>query len=100
MGRGLATVRGPGANLHSEGESGVELVLRGLLTPLVNSRSRTEPIAAVCAGMAGVARPEDVTSVRRVLDRVLPGVPSVVVSDALVALEVGTPRAAAIVLIS
>ena len=97
--RVLATARGPGANLHSEGEAGVERVLRDLIASLMSAGS-VDPVAAVGAGMAGAARPEDVASITRVLDRILPGVPSVVVTDALVALEAGTPGGAAIVLIS
>ena len=98
-GRILATERGAGANLYSEGESGVARVLRPLIVNLQNA-SGSEPIAAVGAGIAGVSRPEEVAIVRRVFDHLLPGVPSVIVSDALVALEAGTPRDAAIVLIS
>ena len=97
--RVIAAVRGPGANLHSEGEAGVERVLRDLLNELTTKKT-VSAVGAIAVGMAGVARAEDVASVRRVLDRILPGVPSVVVSDALVALEAGTRGAAAIVLIS
>jgi N-acetylglucosamine kinase len=97
--RVVATARGPGANLHSDGESGVEAVLRDLIGS-VTADAPASPVAAVCAGVAGVARTEDVAVVQAILDRILPGVPSVVVSDALVALEAGSPGAAAIVLIS
>ena len=97
--RVLATARGAGANLHSEGEAGVERVLRELIAALTSAGS-ADPVAAIGAGMAGAARPEDVASITRVLDRILPGVPSVVVTDALVALEAGTPGGAAVVLIS
>lgn len=97
-GRVTATERGGGANLHSAGEAGVERTLQPLVARLAAASKK--PIAAVGAGMAGVARPEDIAIVRRVLDRLLPGVPSIVVSDALVALVAGTPEGAALVLIS
>jgi len=97
--RVLGEARGSGANLHSEGEAGVERVLRDLLASLAASNPGVS-VAAIGAGIAGVARTEEVAVIRRVLDRILPGVPAVVVSDALVALEAGTRRGAAIVLIS
>jgi N-acetylglucosamine kinase-like BadF-type ATPase len=99
-GRILATERGGGANLYSEGESGVEGVLQPLIARLSSASGPAHPISAIGAGMAGVARATDAAAVRQVLDRLLPGVPSVVVSDALAALEAGTHRAAALVLIS
>ena len=97
--RVIASARGPGANLHSEGDAGVERVLHELIATVTATGPRAV-VAAVAVGMAGVARVEDVATVRGVLDRILPNVPSVVVSDALIALEAGTRGAAAIVLIS
>ena len=95
----VRSAQSSGANLHSEGEAGVERVLRDLLASLLGAAG-AEPVRAICAGMAGVSRPEDIATIERVLARLLPNVPAVVVSDALVALEAGTPRAAGIVLIS
>jgi glucosamine kinase len=96
-GRVRRDVRGPGANLQSEGESGVEAVIRDLVARVTVDG---EPPAAVCVGMAGVARPEDVAVVRGVVERVMPQARALVVSDALVALEAGTPGGPALVLIA
>ncbi len=97
QGRVRAERRGPGANLQSEGERGVEAVLREVIAGVAGE---TSPPAAIAIGMAGVARAEDVAVVRRVIERIRPGVRVVIVSDALVALEAGTPRGAAVVVIA
>ena len=61
---------GPGANLQSEGERGVEA--RPARSDRRRAgRHRARP-ATICVGMAGVARAEDVAAVRRVLERIRP----------------------------
>lgn len=89
--------KGPGANLQSEGERGVEAVLRDLIAGVAGNSGGPSTIAI---GMAGVARAEDVAVVRRVVERIRPGARVVIVSDALVALEAGTPRGAGLVVIA
>ncbi len=62
-GRICAEAKGGGANLHVQGELGVEKVLYEVLEAL----DPPEPISAVCLGMAGVARPKE----KRVIEGVL-----------------------------
>ncbi len=97
LGEVCAEVRGPGANLQSEGAAGVEGVLRALVAGVLED---TEAPAVICLGMAGVDRPEDVATVRGVLARIGRGARVVVVNDALIALEAGTPRGAGVVVIA
>ena len=93
-GRIVAQARGGGANLHVHGEAQVEAVLRALLGEL----RETGPADAVCVGMAGVDRGEDV--VREILARIgFPG-PCRVVNDALIALVAGSPGRLGIVVLS
>ena len=92
--------RGPGANLQSEGDAGVERVMRAAVAALGDQGAQPD---AVCVGMAGVDRPDDFAAVRTVLERVFPSTPSgrlVIVNDALIALEAGAPGAAGSVLIA
>lgn len=92
-----AEIIGPGANLQSEGEAGIEGVLGGLLVRVLGG---TAAPAVICLGMAGADRPEDVTLVRGVLSRIGRGARSVVVNDALLALEAGSGQGAGAVVIS
>ncbi len=108
-GRVLREWRGAGANLQSEGEAGVERVLHEAIE-VVADHSRS--IEAVCVGMAGVDREEDLAAVRAVLERVVSEWPQrakqarhatphlVIVNDALIALEAGAPATPGSVLIA
>ena len=88
--------RGPGANLQSEGEAGVERVL----TDVIARASDSAPVSAIAVGMAGVDRAEDLAVMTRVMSRVGHGARTVVVNDALVALEAGVPGGPGTVLIA
>jgi len=94
----LNEVRGPGANLTSLGESGVESVLRELIRNALDGLSGET--GAVCLGMAGADQPRESGVVRGVLANIAPGAKTVVVNDALIALEAGAPGAPGIVVAS
>lgn len=97
-GRLLREARGPGANLQSAGELEVEKVLHDVLTETLAAIDDTP--AALCLGMAGVDRPHDARVLRGILARLCRGSRTLVVNDALVALEAGAPGQAGIVLIA
>jgi N-acetylglucosamine kinase-like BadF-type ATPase len=97
-GRVLAEARGPGANLQSTGELHVEKVLHQLITSTTLEAGQWP--AAVCVGMAGVDRAGEASVVRDILTRLLPRCQTVVVNDALVALEAGQPGGPGVVIIS
>src|SRR5262245_25138515 len=79
--------RGPGANLHVAGETGVEIVLGRVVAAAVGNRAATA--AAVCIGIAGVDRDDEMDVVRAIIARLCPGSRAVVVNDALIALVAG-----------
>jgi len=94
----LAEARGGGANLQSVGELGVEKVLHEVIdAALAKSHER---LSAICVGMAGVDRPQDAALVRGILSRIGQRAASLVVNDALIALEAGVPDGAGIVVIA
>lgn len=88
---------GPGANLQSEGELGIEGVLGALLARAFGDSGAA---AVICLGMAGADRPEDMAVVRGVLARIGRGARSVVVNDALLALEAGSGQGPGVVVVS
>jgi N-acetylglucosamine kinase-like BadF-type ATPase len=96
-GRVVGEWRGAGANLQSEGDAGIERVLREGIGAVMDEA--TKP-AAICVGMAGVDRADDFAAVRAVLTRIAPDSRLVIVNDALIALEAGAPGAAGSVLIA
>ena len=96
-GRILREWRGAGANLQSEGDAGIERVLRDGIRTVMDGAAAP---AALCVGMAGVDRADDFAAVRAVLDRIVPDSRIVIVNDALIALEAGAPGAAGSVLIA
>ena len=96
-GRVLAEFRGPGANLVSLGESGVEAALRASVAPAIAAYG---PIDAVCVGMAGVDQSRETESVLKVLGRVAEFGRALVVSDSLIALEAGAPDSPGVVVAS
>jgi N-acetylglucosamine kinase-like BadF-type ATPase len=93
----IAEWHGPGANLQSESAHGVERVLRDGITAVLRGAAGPD---AVCVGMAGVDRAEDFAAVTAVLARICPNARTVVVNDALIALEAGVPGGAGSVLIA
>lgn len=99
-GRVIAESRGPGANLQSAGELQVEIVLHDVLSEALAAVPLHAPPRALCLGMAGVDRPDDAAIVSRILRRLCRGTETLVVNDALVALEAGAPGAPGVVLIA
>lgn len=96
-GRVIKEAQAPGANLQSDGEHGVERVLAESIAKVVDGRT---PVAAICVGMAGVDRPEDLAVMNGVLARVARNASAVIVNDALIALEAGVPGGPGTVLIA
>ena len=94
----LAEARGPGANLQAAGELQVEKVLHDVMAAAVGSRDILP--AAICLGIAGVDRPEDSVIVAGIMRRIGAHARTLVVNDALVALEAGAPGVAGVVIIS
>jgi N-acetylglucosamine kinase-like BadF-type ATPase len=92
----LAETRGPGANLARAGEADVERTLEDVITRARGDRD----VAAICLGMASVDRPAEAEVMRAMLDRIAPRAQTLVVNDALIALEAGAPGGAGIVLIT
>src|SRR4051812_45866699 len=90
--------RGPGANLHAAGELAVERVLRDVMALAIDSR----PIvpAAICLGIAGVDREDEMRTVRALMGRIAPSSRVLIVNDALIALTAGAKDAPAIVIVS
>jgi N-acetylglucosamine kinase-like BadF-type ATPase len=94
----LRESRGPGANLQSAGELEVEKVLHDVLSEVLTDVAHAP--AAMCLGMAGVDRPADGQTVQGILRRLCRGTRTLVVNDALVALEAGAPGQPGVVLIA
>ncbi len=83
----VGEARGPGANLRSLGESGVEKTLHELMQRAAGER--LAQVEAICLGMAGVDRPADARVVRGLLRRIGARARTLVVNDALIALVAG-----------
>jgi len=94
----LAETRGPGANLQAAGELQVEKVLHDVMAEAVGSRDILP--AAICLGIAGVDRPADSVIVAGIMRRIGAHARTLVVNDALVALEAGAPGVPGVVIIS
>ena len=94
----IAEARGGGANLQAVGELQVEKVLHEVMEEAVGDRTIVP--AAICLGIAGVDRPDDAAVVRSIMRRIGYKARVLVVNDALVALEAGTPGAPGVVIIS
>lgn len=93
-----AEARGPAANLQAIGELEVEKVLHQVIDEVLGEHA-SRP-AAICIGMAGVDRPSDAATIRGVLNRISRRARSLVVNDALIALEAGAPDSPGIVLLA
>ncbi len=64
----LSEGRGPGANLHAAGELAVENVLRDLIAEAIGDRAIVP--AAICLGIAGVDREDEMRTVRAIMRRI------------------------------
>jgi N-acetylglucosamine kinase-like BadF-type ATPase len=94
----LARARGDGANLQAVGELQVEKILHTVMAQAIGDR-RIAP-AAICLGIAGVDRPNDMAVVREIMQRIGLHSRVVIVNDALIALETGVPGQPGVVIIS
>ena len=97
-GRIVAEARGPGANLQASGELEVEKVLHEVMEEALGDRGIVP--AAICLGIAGVDRPDDSATVGAIMRRIGYKARTLVVNDALVALEAGAPGQPGVVVIS
>ncbi|HKV98440.1 MAG TPA: BadF/BadG/BcrA/BcrD ATPase family protein [Vicinamibacterales bacterium] len=95
----LAEARGAGANLQANGELEVEKALHAVMAEAIG-RDRAIRPSAICCGMAGVDRPEDVAAIRAILTRIGQKADLLVVNDALIALEAGAPGQAGVVIVA
>jgi N-acetylglucosamine kinase-like BadF-type ATPase len=94
----VAESRAGGANLQAAGELHVEKVLHDVMDAALGERDIVP--AAICLGIAGVDRPDDAAVVRGIMRRIGFKARTLVVNDALVALEAGAPGEAGVVIIS
>ncbi len=94
----LSEGRGPGANLHTAGELGLEKVLHEVMESALGDRMI--PIDAMCVGMAGVDREDEARTVRAIMRRIGRRTRTIVVNDALIALVAGAAHAPGIVIIA
>jgi N-acetylglucosamine kinase-like BadF-type ATPase len=94
----LAEIRGGGANLQASGELEVEKVLHEVMEDAIGDRDLVP--AAICLGIAGVDRPDDGRVVRDIMRRIGYKARTLVVNDALVALEAGAPDEPGVVVIA
>lgn len=94
----LSEARGPGANLHAAGELAVEKVLHEVMERAIGDRVVVP--AAICLGIAGVDREDEMQIVRAVMRRIGYKSRILVVNDALIALVAGARDDPAIVLIA
>ncbi len=89
-------VGGP-ANLQAAGELEVEKVLHAVMRQSLQERQLP---AAICLGMAGVDRPQDVDVVRGIMQRIGSKARVLIVNDALIALVAGIGDAPGVVIVA
>ncbi len=89
--------RGPGANLQIMGAAAVEAVFGELIDKVLAGRSAE--VDALCAGIAGVDRPQDSETVRGILERIGRSRQNVITNDAEVALVAGAGERYGLVLL-
>jgi N-acetylglucosamine kinase-like BadF-type ATPase len=94
----VSEARAGGANLQASGELHVEKVIHDVMEEAIGNRGIVP--AAICLGIAGVDRPDDSAVVRGIMRRIGFKARTLVVNDALVALEAGAPGAPGVVIIS
>jgi N-acetylglucosamine kinase-like BadF-type ATPase len=97
-GRILGEGHGPGGNLLAAGEEELERVLRDAVDAAIDGRGIA--IDAICLGVAGVDREDEIRTVHDVVARVGYRSRVVVVNDALIALVAGAGAAPGIVVIA
>jgi N-acetylglucosamine kinase-like BadF-type ATPase len=98
QGRVVSRARGGGANLKADGGMQGEKVLHEVREEYRCDRDVVP--AAICLGIAGVDRPDDSLTVRNIMKRIGYKARVLVVNDALVALEAGTPGQPGVVIVS
>lgn len=96
--RVLGEGRSGGANLQAHGELEVEKVLHAVIDQALGGRS--EPVDAVCLGLAGVDREGDGRTIADIMRRLGFKTRTLIVNDALIALVAGAGEGAGLVLIS
>src|SRR4051812_6779909 len=79
--------RGAGANLHTAGELAVEKVLHEAMEAAIGDRDLTP--TAVCLGIAGVDRDDEMRTVKAIMRRIGYKSRVLVVNDALIGLVAG-----------
>src|SRR5262245_1693970 len=94
----LADGRGPGANLHTAGELEVEKVFHEVIEAALGDRAIMP--SAVCLGIAGVDREDEMRTVRAIMRRLGFRSHVLVVNDALIALVAGAQDAPGVVIIA
>src|SRR5688500_2875346 len=94
----VSEARSTGANLQAVGELQVEKVLHEVMEDAIGDLT-VAPVA-ICLGIAGVDRPDDAAVVRGIMKRIGYKARVLVVNDALVALEAGSPGQPGVVIIS
>ena len=94
----LAEARRGGANLQAVGELEVEKVLHEVMEDAIGDRNIVP--AAICLGIAGVDRDEDSRVIRAIMRRIGYKAKTLIVNDALVALEAGAPDQPGVVVIA
>jgi N-acetylglucosamine kinase-like BadF-type ATPase len=97
-GRIESRARGTGANLQAVGELQVEKVLHEVMDEAIGARDIVP--AVICLGIAGVDREDDHRTIRGIMKRIGFKARILVVNDALVALEAGSPGEPGVVIIS
>ncbi len=97
-GRVVSEARGPGATLHVMPDADVERTLRDVIGR--TTAGRAEAPAAIAVGMSGVDRPGEAERISAVLSSLVPAARTVVVNDALIALEAGAPGSAGVVIVA
>lgn len=97
-GRVLAESRGGGANLQAAGELEVEKVLHRVMEEALGRRPHVP--AAICLGIAGVDREEDIAVVHAIMRRIGYKARIIVTNDALVALVAGAGDEPGVVIIA
>jgi len=94
----ISEARGGGANLQAAGELEVEKVLHCVMEDAIGDRGIVPD--TICLGIAGVDREEDSRTVRDIMRRIGYKARTLVVNDALIALEAGAGDSPGIVIVA
>jgi N-acetylglucosamine kinase-like BadF-type ATPase len=98
QGEAIAEARSSGANLQAVGELEVEKVLHQVMEDALGDRGILPQ--AICLGIAGVDRDDDLAIVRSIMRRIAYKARTLVVNDALVALVAGAGAEPGLVLVA